>query len=113
MTKSQPKPKKSSKSVNSNTREGTIKLSSSKSEEFIDSLKNNIKELKYEKALDLFDAIMDQLQNDNVPLDELHIQYMKGKLCLEHCEDLLNILEHQVVNIDLDKLKDKNDLSSQ
>ena len=58
-------------------------------------LKNN-----YEESITQLDNILNQLQNESVPIDELKTFYIKGNILVEHCQNLLNNLEQEVLEID-------------
>ncbi len=62
--------------------------------------KEEIQKLSYEKSLSELDAIILELQNDNVLLEQLELSYLQGKLYLEHCENLLEVIEQEVIEID-------------
>ncbi|HGY5545949.1 MAG TPA: exodeoxyribonuclease VII small subunit, partial [Prochlorococcus sp.] len=51
-----------------------------------------------------------QLQNENVPVEELQGSYLHGKIYLEHCEALLNSVEQNVLQLDADSLSQDPDL---
>ncbi|HGY5546688.1 MAG: exodeoxyribonuclease VII small subunit [Prochlorococcus sp.] len=68
------------------------------------------KSLSYEESLQALDLLLVQLQNENVPVEELQGSYLHGKIYLEHCEALLNSVEQNVLQLDADSLSQDPDL---
>ncbi|HGY5534054.1 MAG TPA: exodeoxyribonuclease VII small subunit [Prochlorococcus sp.] len=66
--------------------------------------------LSYEESLQALDLLLVQLQNENVPVEELQGSYLHGKIYLEHCEALLNSVEQNVLQLDADSLSQDPDL---
>ena len=60
-----------------------------------------ISKLSYEEALNALDILLQDLQADNFPIEELQSKHLKGKLYLKHCEKLLNNLEQEIIELDL------------
>ena len=44
-----------------------------------------------------------KLQNESLHVDDLKTSYLQATLYLEHCENLLNTIEQEVVEIDIDE----------
>ncbi len=78
--------------------------------ELIKELKREICSLNYEECLKALDLILEELQNENVPLEHMHKYYLKGKVCIEHCETLLDITEQEILELDSDSLEPKGEL---
>ncbi len=72
-------------------------------DEFISQSRQKALNLTYESSLKELDLILDQLQNESVPLEELQRFFLQGKIYLEHCESLLVKIEQEVEELDLDK----------
>ncbi len=68
--------------------------------------KDEVSILNYEEALNLLDSLLENLQNDSVPLDELQEYHLKGSIYLEHCQQLLRNTEQQVIEIDSEILEE-------
>ncbi len=67
----------------------------------IQQLRDQISSLTYEEALEKLDIILQKLQLDEVPVEDLQRQYIEGQLYLERCEDLLDQVQQQVTEIEL------------
>ena len=83
-----------------------IKDQSSFSQErkkILDEDKLIIQELSYEESLEKLNTLLSKLQNESLHVDDLKISYLKATLYLEHCENLLNTIEQEVVEIEIDK----------
>ena len=62
-----------------------------------------IQELSYEESLENLNTLLIKLQNESLHLDDLKISYLEATLYLEHCENLLNTIEQEVVEIEIDE----------
>ncbi len=71
----------------------------------IEILKKDIKKLSYEESIYELEAILKNVQDENISLDEIQINYIKGHLLLKHCEDLLQFVEQEINQIDPEFLK--------
>tara|TARA_Y100001968_G_C19033856_1_gene561131 strand:+ start:167 stop:451 length:285 start_codon:yes stop_codon:yes gene_type:complete len=71
----------------------------------IEILKKNIKALTYEESISELDTILTNVQDENISLDKIEINYIKGHLLLKHCEDLLKFVEQEINEIDPEFLK--------
>ena len=62
-------------------------------------LKKNIKKLNYEESLSELETILTNVQDENISLDKIQYNYIKGHLLLKHCEELLQIVEQEINEI--------------
>ena len=65
----------------------------------IDILKKNIKKLNYEESLSELETILTNVQDENISLDKIQNNYIKGHLLLKHCEQLLQYVEQEINEI--------------
>ena len=65
---------------------------------FLDSEK--LKNITYEEAIEKIDAILTDMQNEEVPLDKLQEYYILGNIYIERCQDLLDKFEQEIIEID-------------
>ena len=65
---------------------------------FLDSEK--LKNITYEEAIEKIDAILTDMQNEDVPLDKLQEYYILGNIYIERCQDLLDKFEQEIIEID-------------
>ena len=65
----------------------------------IESFKKDIKKLSYEESISELESILTNIQDDNISLDTIQINYVKGHLLLKHCEELLQIVEQEINEI--------------
>tara|TARA_Y100001968_G_scaffold317816_1_gene347265 strand:- start:329 stop:589 length:261 start_codon:yes stop_codon:yes gene_type:complete len=70
----------------------------------IDILKKNIKKLSYEESLSQLETILTNVQDENITLDKIQNNYIKGHLLLKHCEELLQLVEQEINEINPDFL---------
>ena len=77
---------------------------STSTENMIAQARQNAGSLSYEESLKRLDAILSNLQDENLPLTNLQHSYLEAKIYLEHCEFLLNTIEQEVVNIEPEDL---------
>ena len=89
--------------------EGTIKkISMSKKVnniKDIEAFKENIKKLSYEESISELETILTNVQDENISLDKIQINYIKGHLLLKHCEELLQFVEQEINEINPSFLK--------
>ena len=71
-------------------------------------LKKKIKKLSYEESISELEIILTNVQDENISLDKIQRNYIKGHLLLKHCEELLQCVEQDIneinpefLNIDL------------
>ncbi len=85
-------PEKSSKNQYSISNKGTnIKN--------IEILKKDIKKLSYEESIAELEIILSNVQDENISLDKIQKNYIKGHLLLKHCEELLQFVEQEINEI--------------
>ena len=65
----------------------------------IESFKKDIKKLSYEESISQLESILTNIQDENVSLDTIQINYVKGHLLLKHCEELLQVVEQDINEI--------------
>ena len=65
----------------------------------IEVFKKDIKKLSYEESLSELEIILTNVQDENISLDQIQINYLKGHLLLAHCEELLKFVEQEVNEI--------------
>ena len=73
------------------------------SKKILDEDKLIIQELSYEESLEKLNTLLRKLQNESIHVDDLKISYLQATLYLEHCENLLNTIEQEVVEIEIDE----------
>ena len=73
-------------------------------EQDIERWKNEASSFSYEEALNALELLLESLQNDSVPLEELQEYHLKGSIYLDHCQQLLDNAEQKVIEIDVDLL---------
>ena len=61
-----------------------------------------IAKLSFEEALDQLEAIVESLEQGNVPLDKSIAHYERGEALRNHCRRLLSAAEDRVEKIRLD-----------
>tara|TARA_Y100001968_G_scaffold77163_1_gene68522 strand:+ start:357 stop:635 length:279 start_codon:yes stop_codon:yes gene_type:complete len=62
----------------------------------LETLKKDINKLSYEESIYELEIILTNIQNENISLDQIQINYIKGNLLLKHCEELLQIVEQEI-----------------
>ena len=65
----------------------------------IEILKKNIKKLSYEESISELETILTNVQDENISLDKIQKNYIKGHLLLKHCEELLQFVEQEINEI--------------
>ena len=65
----------------------------------IESFKKDIKKLNYEESISALEIILTNVQDENISLDQIQINYLKGNLLLNHCEELLRFVEQEINEI--------------
>tara|TARA_B100000214_G_C23945944_1_gene618004 strand:- start:806 stop:1096 length:291 start_codon:yes stop_codon:yes gene_type:complete len=70
----------------------------------IELFKKNINKLSYEMSISKLETILNNIQDENISLDEIQINYIKGHILLKHCEKLLEFAEQEIEEINLDFL---------
>ncbi len=62
-------------------------------------LKKDIDKLNYEESISELETILSNVQDENISLDKIQINYIKGHLLLKHCEELLQFVEQEINEI--------------
>ncbi len=62
-------------------------------------LRQDVEVLSYEETICALDLLLTELQNENIPIHEIQHSYLKGKVYVEHCEELLNNIEQEVLEM--------------
>ena len=70
----------------------------------IKTLKKNINKLSYEESISELETILKSIQDENISLDKIQINYIKGHLLLKHCEELLQFVEQEINEINPESL---------
>ena len=73
----------------------------------LEILKNDINKLSYEESISQLETILKNVQDENISLDKIQINYIKGHLLLKHCEELLQFVEQEINEINPEFLKIK------
>ena len=60
----------------------------------------NAKELKLEEALDRIDALLNQMGDKDVSLEETFRLYQEGMRLLKNCSEQIDRVEKQMIQID-------------
>tara|TARA_Y100001968_G_C19189904_1_gene634667 strand:- start:147 stop:437 length:291 start_codon:yes stop_codon:yes gene_type:complete len=71
----------------------------------IENLKNNIIKLSYEESIFELETILTNIQDENISLEKIQINYLKGHLLIKHCEELLKFVEQEINEINPEFLK--------
>ena len=71
----------------------------------IEILKKDINKLSYEDSISELEKILINVQDENISLDKIQINYIKGHLLLKHCEELLQFVEQEINQINPEFLK--------
>jgi len=65
----------------------------------IEIFKEDIKKLSYEESISELETILINIQDENISLDKIQKNYIKGHLLLKHCEELLQFVEQEINEI--------------
>ena len=65
----------------------------------IEILQKNINKLSYEESISELETILSKVQDEDITLDKIQINYIKGHILLKHCEDLLQFCEQEINEI--------------
>ena len=65
----------------------------------IEIFKRDIRQLSYEETISELETILTNVQDENISLDKIKINYIKGHLLLKHCEELLQFVEQEINEI--------------
>ncbi len=66
----------------------------------VDTLKKDILKLSYEETILELENILIEVQDENISLEKIQVNYIKGHLLLKHCEELLESVEQEINEID-------------
>ena len=98
-----PKPSKSKSLNNGNVKNKSVENAAMG--EKITQIRKKVSTLTYEESLQSLEIILEKLQRESVPVDDLQSYYLQGSICLEHCEKLLSNIEQQVIELDPETLQ--------
>ena len=65
----------------------------------IEIFKKDIKKLSYEESISELETILTNIQDENLALDKIQNNYIKGHILLKHCEELLQFVEQEINQI--------------
>ena len=65
-------------------------------EKNIQSWKQEIEALSYEESIEILESILIKMQDDNISLDNIQNNYVKGNILLNHCQNLLETVEQEI-----------------
>ena len=68
-------------------------------EKNIQSWKQEIEALSYEESIEILESILINMQDDNISLDNIQHNYLKGNILLNHCQNLLETVEQEIHQI--------------
>tara|TARA_Y100001968_G_scaffold231190_1_gene213986 strand:+ start:584 stop:874 length:291 start_codon:yes stop_codon:yes gene_type:complete len=66
---------------------------------YIEVFKKEIKQLSYEESISQLETILSNLQDENISLDKIQNNHIKGHILLKHCEELLQFAEQEINEI--------------
>ena len=70
----------------------------------IETLRKDIQKLSYEESISELETILSNVQDENISLDKIQSNYIKGNLLLKHCEELLEFVEQEINEINSEYL---------
>ena len=70
----------------------------------IETLKKDILKLSYEESISELETILSNVQDENISLDTIQSNYIKGNLLLKHCEELLEFVAQEINEINSEDL---------
>ena len=65
----------------------------------IQTLIKDIQKLSYEESISELETILSNVQDENISLDQIKKNYIKGHILLNHCEELLQFVEQEINEI--------------
>ena len=65
----------------------------------IEAFKKDIQKLSYEQSISELEIILTNVKDENISLDQIQSNYIKGHLLLQHCEELLQFVEQEINEI--------------
>ena len=66
--------------------------------------KKEIEALSYEESIEILESILINMQDDNISLDNIQNNYLKGNILIKHCQNLLETVEQEIDEISPEKL---------
>ena len=70
----------------------------------IEIFKKDIEKLSYEESIDALETILANVQDENITLENIQINYIKGHILLQHCQELLQFVEQEIYDINPESL---------
>ena len=74
-----------------------------------EELSEKISSLTYEESLKALDELLELLQNDTVPVEDLQRSYLLGNHYLDHCERLLNSTQQVIEELNQAQIQEINE----
>ncbi len=71
----------------------------------IEIFKKDIKKLSYEESISELETILANIQDENISLDKIQTNYIKGNLLIKHCDELLQFVEQEINEINPEFLR--------
>ena len=68
----------------------------------ISKIKKEISRLSYEDALNELDSIIAKLKTQDLLIEDLQNTFQKGLIYIDHCEELLNKVEQEIIEMNID-----------
>ena len=101
-----PQSSRSKAKTNSNTNENKLesKRNLSTGEAILKEWRNEASLLSYEESLKELELLLQELQNDTLPVEDLQRHYLRGNIYLNHCESLLQNIEQEVIQLNPEDL---------
>jgi exodeoxyribonuclease VII small subunit len=65
----------------------------------LEIFKKDIHKLSYEESISELETILNNVKDQNISLDQIKINYIKGNILLKHCEELLQLVEQEINEI--------------
>lgn len=65
----------------------------------INQIRKKISKYSYNESLKEIDDILSNMQSDSVAIEDLYEYYLTCNLLLEQCQNFLNIIEQEVIEI--------------
>ena len=65
----------------------------------IEIFKQDINKLSYEESISQLENILTNIQDENISLDQIQSNYVKGHILLQHCDELLQLVEQEINEI--------------
>ena len=81
------------------TKNNFSKSKKAKNMKNLEILKKEIKKLNYEESIDELEIILKNIQDENISLDRIQNNYIRGHILLKHCEELLKFAEQDIIEI--------------